>query len=250
MNGDANGHGTHCAGTVGSTSYGVAKNTALYGVKVLNDAGSGTYAGIIAGMDFVATDAPGRSCPNGVFANMSLGGGYSAALNEAAETMVARGIFLAVAAGNSNADASNFSPASAPSACTVGATTSSDSRSSFSNYGGIVDIFAPGSNVLSTWPGGSTVSFLSLGSTSVPVSDLFIELHLRHFDGLSSHRRSRCLPCRARGQPRPRRPLQPHPRARHPQRHLWRPRWHPQPARLQRQPFRLSGGQEVLSGFD
>jgi subtilisin family serine protease len=115
-------------------------------------------AGIISGMDFVASDAPGRGCTNGVFVNMSLGGGYSAALNQAAETMVARNIFLAVAAGNSNANAANYSPASAPSACTVGATTSADARSSFSNYGALVDIFAPGSNVLSTWPGGSTVS--------------------------------------------------------------------------------------------
>lgn len=109
-------------------------------------------------MDFVASDAPGRSCPSGVFVNMSLGGGYSAALNQAAQTMVSRGIFLAAAAGNNNANAANFSPASAPSACTVGATDSRDARSSFSNYGSVVDIFAPGSNILSTWPGGSTVS--------------------------------------------------------------------------------------------
>jgi len=172
ITGDANGHGTHCAGTVGSTTYGVAKNTRLFGVKVLNDSGSGTYAGIISGMDFVASDAPGRGCTNGVFVNMSLGGGYSAALNQAAETMVARNIFLAVAAGNSNANAANYSPASAPSACTVGATTSADARSSFSNYGALVDIFAPGSNVLSTWPGGSTNSISGTSMASPHIAGL------------------------------------------------------------------------------
>lgn len=169
INGDGNGHGTHCAGTIGSASYGVAKNTALYGVKVLNDAGSGTYAGIIGGMDFVAGDAAGRNCPSGVFVNMSLGGGYSAALNQAGTNLVSRNVFLAVAAGNSNADAYNFSPASTPEACTVGATTSADQRSSFSNYGSVVDIFAPGSSILSTWPGGSTntISGTSMASPHI-----------------------------------------------------------------------------------
>lgn len=76
-NTDSNGHGTHCAGTIGSNSYGIAKRTQLYGVKVLDDGGSGSYSGIIAGIDFVASDARGRNCPNGVYANMSLGGGYS-----------------------------------------------------------------------------------------------------------------------------------------------------------------------------
>lgn len=160
-NTDGNGHGTHCAGTIGGTKYGVAKKTKLYGVKVLNAAGSGSYSGIISGMDFVATDSASRSCPNGVVVNMSLGGGYSAALNSAAASMVSNGIFLAVAAGNDNDDAANYSPASAPTACTVGATTSTDARSSFSNYGSLVDIFAPGSNIVSTVPGGGTVSCLS-----------------------------------------------------------------------------------------
>ncbi|KFH40951.1 Cuticle-degrading protease-like protein [Hapsidospora chrysogenum ATCC 11550] len=154
--GDGNGHGTHCAGTVGGNTYGVAKKTKLYGVKVLNDSGSGSYSGIISGLDFVAQDAASRSCPNGVFANMSLGGGYSAALNQAAAALVSRGIFLAVAAGNDNSNAANYSPASETSACTVGASDQSDRRSSFSNYGSVVDIFAPGSNIRSTLPGGGS----------------------------------------------------------------------------------------------
>lgn len=134
----------------------MAKRTNVYGVKVLNDSGSGSTSGIVAGMDFVAGDARNRNCPNGVFANMSLGGGLSTALNQAAARMVSNGIFVAVAAGNSNADARTFSPASEPTVCTVGSSDSSDRKSSFSNYGSIVDIFAPGSNVVSTIPGGGT----------------------------------------------------------------------------------------------
>ncbi|RYP16985.1 hypothetical protein DL765_004827 [Monosporascus sp. GIB2] len=155
-NTDGNGHGTHVAGTIGSASYGVAKATTIFGVKVLEDSGFGTWAGVIAGMDFVASDYTSRECPNGAFANLSLGGGSSAAVNVAAANMVASGVFLGVAAGNSNDDAKYYSPASAPEACTVGATDSSDSRAYYSNYGALVDVFAPGSDILSTWIGGST----------------------------------------------------------------------------------------------
>lgn len=155
---DGHGHGTHCAGTIGSKTYGVAKRTKIYGVKVLDDSGSGTISAVIGGMDFVAADSKQRDCPKGVVANMSLGGGFSAAVNQAAAGLVGHGVFLAVAAGNDNTDASGYSPASEPTACTVGASTVSDARSSFSNYGGPVRIFAPGSEVLSTWLGGGTVS--------------------------------------------------------------------------------------------
>lgn len=155
---DGNGHGTHVAGTVGSTTYGVAKNTRLYAVKVLNSGGSGTLSGVIAGIDAVPGHASGQNCPNGVFANMSLGASFSSAVNSASTNLIASGVFLAVAAGNSNANAANYSPASTPNACTVGASESSDAKASYSNYGAIVDIFAPGSAILSTWPGGGTVS--------------------------------------------------------------------------------------------
>ncbi|KAI3333034.1 proteinase T-like protein [Ustulina deusta] len=155
-NSDGNGHGTHVAGTVGSKTYGVAKQTQLYAVKVLNAAGSGTTSGVVAGMNYVTSDVATRSCPNGAVANMSLGGSSSTAINSAARAMISAGVFLAVAAGNSNTDASTTSPAGEPQVCTVGATTSADARASFSNYGSVVDVFAPGQDVLSTWNNGGT----------------------------------------------------------------------------------------------
>lgn len=139
----------------------MAKKTTLYAVKVLGSDGSGTTSGVIAGINFVATDAPKRNCPKGVVANMSLGGGYSASINRAAAALVDAGVFLAVAAGNENQNAANFSPASEASVCTVGATDSSDRKSDFSNYGSVVDIFAPGTSILSAW----------IGSSSATVSD-------------------------------------------------------------------------------
>ncbi|KAI0021667.1 proteinase T-like protein [Xylariomycetidae sp. FL0641] len=167
---DGNGHGTHVAGTVGSATYGVAKQTTLYAVKVLDAGGSGTTSGVIAGMDFVTADAGTRSdCPNGYVANMSLGGGVSTALNSAAAAMINAGVFLAVAAGNDNANAANTSPASEASVCTVGATTSADARASFSNYGAVVDVFAPGQDVTSLWNNGgtNTISGTSMASPHI-----------------------------------------------------------------------------------
>lgn len=112
-------------------------------------------AGVIKGMDFVVTDSKKRECPKGVVANMSLGGAFSQATNDAAEAMVKADIFLAVAAGNDEgADAKDYSPASAPSACTVGASDSKDAIASFSNVGAVVDVFAPGVGILSAVPGG------------------------------------------------------------------------------------------------
>lgn len=115
-------------------------------------------SGVIAGMNFVADDVATRSCPNGTVANMSLGGGYSASINSAAAGMIDAGIFLAVAAGNDNLDAKNSSPASESSACTVGATDKTDKKASYSNYGSIVDILAPGSSILSAWIGSASAS--------------------------------------------------------------------------------------------
>lgn len=153
---DGYGHGTHVAGTIGSVTYGVAKKTKLYAVKVLDNNGSGTFAGVIAGIDFVANDAQTRDCPKGAVANMSLGGGRNDMVNQAVAAAVASGVFFSISAGNSNTDAVNFSPASEESACTVGASDINDAKASFSNYGPIVDIWAPGVDVLSTWIGGST----------------------------------------------------------------------------------------------
>ncbi|KAI1352947.1 proteinase T-like protein [Xylaria sp. FL0043] len=168
-NSDGNGHGTHVAGTVGSKTYGVAKQTNLYAVKVLNAAGSGTTSGVVAGMNYVTSDVATRDCPAGAVANMSLGGASSTAINSAARAMISAGVFLAVAAGNSNTDASTTSPAGEPQVCTVGATTSADARASFSNYGSVVDVFAPGQDVLSTWNNGgtNTISGTSMASPHV-----------------------------------------------------------------------------------
>ncbi|WP_395377813.1 S8 family serine peptidase [Marinicella sp. W31] len=143
---DCQGHGTHVAGTVGSTTYGVAKNATLYAVRVLGCNGSGSNSGVIAGVDWVAGNhvAP-------AVANMSLGGGVSGALDSAVNSAVAQGVTMVVAAGNDNSNACNFSPARASDAITVGSTTSTDARSSFSNYGTCLDIFAPGSSITSTW---------------------------------------------------------------------------------------------------
>jgi len=160
---DTCGHGTHVAGTIGSRSYGVAKKTQLYGIKVLDyDRGSGKCLGsnsaIISGMEYVATDARQRNCPNGVVVNMSLGGSYSQALNDAADALTQEGFFVAVAAGNDNIDASNVSPASAQYVCTVGGTAKNDYRYSGSNYGSVVNILGPAVDVYSTLPGGGAVS--------------------------------------------------------------------------------------------
>ena len=158
---DGNGHGTHVAGTVAGTAYGVAKKAKIVAVRVLNNAGSGTTAQVIAGLDWVATHHSGPSV-----ANMSLGGGPDAALDTAVRNTIASGVTFAVAAGNSNADASNFSPARVSEAITVGATTSSDLRASYSNYGSVLDLFAPGSSIRSVWNTSDTAT-ATLSGTSM-----------------------------------------------------------------------------------
>ncbi|GAA2498486.1 hypothetical protein GCM10010406_38770 [Streptomyces thermolineatus] len=143
---DGNGHGTHVAGTIAGSTHGVAKKAKIVGVRVLDNNGSGTTAGVIAGIDWVTANAQKPAV-----ANMSLGGGVSTALDNAVKKSISAGITYAVAAGNSNTNASTSSPARVAEAITVGSTTSSDARSSFSNYGSVLDIFAPGSSITSTW---------------------------------------------------------------------------------------------------
>ncbi|XP_072025591.1 aqualysin-1-like [Amphiura filiformis] len=143
---DCNGHGTHCGGTVGSNTYGVAKNCQVLGVRVLSCFGSGSTSNIVEGMDYVRT----RGSKPAVV-SMSLGGGASNSLDNAANNLYSAGFVVSVAAGNDNTNACNYSPARAANAITVGATDASDVRASFSNYGSCLDIFAPGVDITSTW---------------------------------------------------------------------------------------------------
>jgi subtilisin family serine protease len=143
---DGNGHGTHVATTVAGTTYGVAKKAKIVAVRVLNNSGSGTTAGVIAGIDWVTKNHSGPSV-----ANMSLGGGASTALDTAVRNSIASGVTYAVAAGNSSTTASSSSPARVSEAITVGATTSTDAKASYSNYGSVLDIFAPGSSITAGW---------------------------------------------------------------------------------------------------
>ncbi len=158
---DCNGHGTHVSGTVGGTTWGVAKEVSLIPVRVLDCNGSGTTSGVIAGVDWVA-----GSALRPAVGNLSLGGGASPSLNSAVAGAVVKGVTMVVAAGNSNADACNYSPAQEPSAITVGATTSSDARASYSNYGTCLDIFGPGSSITSAW-NSSTTATNTISGTSM-----------------------------------------------------------------------------------
>ena len=160
---DCNGHGTHVAGTVGGITYGVAKAVALLPVRVLDCRGSGTNSGVIAGIDWVISH---HSAGVAAVANMSLGGGASSALDTAVANLVADGVVLAVAAGNSNVDACGTSPARAAAALTVGATQKGDARASYSNFGSCLDIFAPGSAITSAWYR-STTSTNTISGTSM-----------------------------------------------------------------------------------
>ena len=145
---DCNGHGTHVAGTIGGNTYGVAKSVKLVAVRVLDCAGSGTAAGVIAGIDWVTADHdPGELA----VANMSLGGGVYAPIDTAVANSIADGVVYGVAAGNSANDACKASPARTPTAITVAATTNTDARATYSNYGTCVDINAPGTSITSAW---------------------------------------------------------------------------------------------------
>lgn len=143
---DCNGHGTHVAGTVGGSIHGVAKGVRLIPVRVFGCTGGSANSTIISGIDWVRANHIKPAV-----ANMSLGGGASSATDTATNNLINAGVTVVVAAGNSNANACNFSPARVANAITVGSTTSTDARSSFSNFGSCVNIFAPGSSITSAW---------------------------------------------------------------------------------------------------
>ncbi|PKY06329.1 cerevisin precursor [Aspergillus campestris IBT 28561] len=177
---DGNGHGTHCSGTIAGKKYGVAKKANIFAVKVLRSSGSGTMSDVVQGVEWAANahlkrveEAKKGKAKGfkGSVANMSLGGGKSQALDAAVNAAVDAGMHFAVAAGNDNADACNYSPASAENAVTVGASTLQDERAYFSNYGKCTDIFAPGLNILSTWIGSkhavNTISGTSMASPHI-----------------------------------------------------------------------------------
>jgi len=159
---DCNGHGTHVAGTIGGSTYGVAKGVSLIAVRVLDCAGSGSTSGIIAGVNWVKSQKQ-ASIP--AVANMSLDGSYSSSLNTAVTNAINAGVTFVVAAGNSNANACNYSPASASGAVTVGATSNTDTRASFSNYGVCVDLFAPGVSITSAWYSSNTATAILSGTS-------------------------------------------------------------------------------------
>lgn len=163
--------GTHCAGTIGSKAYGVSKKINLIAVKVLDSDGEGSASDVISGIEWATNDMKSKKRVGKALANMSLSGAFSKASNDAVAAAVKQGLFVAVAAGNDGAPADRYSPASEKTACTIGATDRDDSIASYSNYGGLVDIFAPGTDTLSTWKGGpdntNTISGTSMATPHI-----------------------------------------------------------------------------------
>lgn len=183
---DGNGHGTHVAGTVAGASHGVAKKAKIVAVRVLDDTGNGTTEQVVAGIDWVTANHTGPSV-----ANMSLGGGADPALDEAVRKAIASGVTFGVAAGNDSGDAGTTSPARVGEAITVASSAVDDTQSYFSNYGPIVDIYAPGSDITSAWNDSDTgTSTISGTSMATPTS-------------------SAPPPCTSPDTPTPRRPTSP-----------------------------------------
>lgn len=179
---DCNGHGTHVAGIIGGAKYGAAKGTSLIPVRVLDCSGSGSYSSVIAGLDWISAN---YTTGMAAVVNMSLGGPVSSTIDGAVATLISKGINVVVAAGNSNADACNFSPANVPGALTVGATETSDARASYSNFGSCLDLFAPGSAITLTWLGTAGVNTISGTSMAAPLVAAVVARFISNNSGLT-----------------------------------------------------------------
>ncbi|KAI0876946.1 subtilase [Hypoxylon argillaceum] len=184
---DENGHGSHVSGTIGGATFGVAKNVKLIGVKVLDASGGGTNADVLDGLNFVESDVADKKLKGKAVMNMSLGGGQSQAINNAIEALVEAGVVPVVAAGNEAQDAANTSPASSPNAITVGALdATTDERASFSNFGDVVDIYAPGVDVLSVGIKSNTDTETLSGTSMASPHVAGLAAYLMGLEGLTS----------------------------------------------------------------
>jgi hypothetical protein len=192
---DCNGHGTHVAGTAAGTEYGVAKSAVIVPVRVLDCSGAGFASSLIAGINWVVANHPGGA---GII-NLSVGGPANSAVDRAVEDAAARGLLVVAAAGNDGGDACAVSPARAASALTSGATTSTDVRASYSNTGGCVDLFAPGSRITSAWPGGSAATLSGTSMAAPHVAGIAARIYQAELTTSASKVRSLLLGTAASG---------------------------------------------------
>ncbi|NUT99433.1 MAG: S8 family peptidase [Saccharothrix sp.] len=174
---DDNGHGTHIASLIAGRTYGVAKQARVCGVRVLNGSGSGTTAGVVAGIDWVA-----RNAVKPAVANLSLGGGASTVMDDAVRRLIASGVSASVTAGGSNSNASNYSPARVVEAITSGSSTTTDTKSTFSNYGSVVDLYAPGQSILGAWHTSDTATNTISGTSMSTGYVTGVALRYLHFN--------------------------------------------------------------------
>ncbi|KAI0828114.1 alkaline proteinase [Hypoxylon sp. FL0890] len=182
---DAVGHGTHVAGTIGGSTYGVAKQTTIIAVKVFQGESSSTSI-ILDGYSWAVNDITSKGRQSISALSLSLGGGYSSAFNNAVQSAYSAGVLSVVAAGNSATDASSTSPASAPNALTIGAIDNTWTMAYYSNYGSVVDLFAPGTDVLSAWIGSNTATNTISGTSMATPHVTGLSLYLMALEGLST----------------------------------------------------------------